>query len=253
MGWKSLASFGSSPTLRSDFESLSLSRENRTGGSSATSLDITSVLKASTAIQSQIELPRLLKTLVSVLVENAGAEKGVLVMRNFKENYWQIDAELEADKIKVMHSVPLIHSDDSPPRCPINIIEYVAKTTELLVLDNASAKGKFTEDSYIKANEIKSVLCAPLISQGKLTAIIYLENNLITNAFAEERYTIIRMLSSQCAMSIEKSILLENLRRANNELKQFSDACSLFVPTPMIKLLGTFAQCLGSSNETLVR
>jgi GAF domain-containing protein len=136
---------------------------------------LASVIKASNAISSEIELNALLKTLISVLVENAGADKGILIIRNRELNRWQIEAEMSKDKVRVNLSVPLVKGAEiSLSKYPINVIEYVAQTSESLVLDHASVKGSFVEDSYVKSHNIRSVLCVPLISQGKMIAIIYL-------------------------------------------------------------------------------
>ena len=138
-----------------------------------------SVIKASNAISSEIELNALLKTLISVLVENAGADKGILIIRNRELSRWQIEAEMSRDKVKVSLSIPLVKGPETENRYPLNVIEYVAQTSESLVLEYASVKGSFVEDNYIKLHGVRSLLCVPLISQGKMIAIIYLVSSVV--------------------------------------------------------------------------
>jgi hypothetical protein len=136
-------------------------------------IDLTSILKASQAISSSLELSKLLKTLMQVLVQNAAADKGVLILH--KDNQWVIEAEMDGDKLKVLQGIPLQRGiQGTKERCPQNLIEFVAQTGESVVLENASAKGSFMEDKYIRERGTKSVLCFPLVSGGKNTAIVYL-------------------------------------------------------------------------------
>jgi len=179
--------------------------------------------------------------LISVLVQNAAANKGILILR--QNDNWAIQAtcheDPESQKIKVLKNESFGKPvQGKKEKCPTNVIEFVVKTGDTVVLENACAKGSFTTDTYIKVNRVKSVLCFPLMSQGKITAVVYLENNCISNAFTEDRLQVIRTLSSQCAISLENGILFNNLQEVNKNLVQFNEACSRFVPTPFIKLLG---------------
>ena len=91
------------------------------------------------------------------------------------------------------------------------MIKYVARTQEDVVLSEATKEGVFTSEPYIIKNQPKSVLCAPIINQGKLLGILYLENNLTTGAFTRDRLEILKVLSSQAAISIENALLYRTL------------------------------------------
>ncbi len=88
-----------------------------------------------------------------------------------------------------------------------------------MVLVNAEREGIFAQDTYIQKNQVRSVMCSPVMHQGKLKAIIYLENNLTTGAFTEERLKVVNLLSSQLAVSLENALLYEDQKRLNEELK----------------------------------
>ncbi|CAM2066816.1 AAA family ATPase [Sulfidibacter corallicola] len=164
-------------------------------------LDLASVIKASQTISGEIELGSLLEKLLVIAIENAGAEKGVLLME--RDGFWRIEAEghVDRDQVDVLHSVPL---DQSKNLCRA-MVGFVSRTRRSLVLHDASCEGSFTKDPYVLNGSIKSVLCAPLLHQGKITGILYLENNLATGAFTAARLEVLQLLSAQIAVSIENA------------------------------------------------
>ncbi len=185
-------------------------------------LDVAAVMKASQAISGEIVLEQLLKRLMKTVIESAGAQKGVLILN--KGGNWVIEAEgaVNCDRVTAMQSIPIttIDPESNIPLLSTAIVNYVARTQENLVLNDASNQGQFTRDPYISATQPKSILCTPLLYQGKLSGILYLENNLVTGAFTSDRVEILRILSSQAAISIENSRLYEQLEEYNRTLEQ---------------------------------
>ena len=155
---------------------------------------------------------------MNILIENAGAEKGFLLLE--KANQWFIEAEgtMENRDVKVLESVPI---EPNPQRDGIatTLINYVARTTDAVVLDDAVNDGHFTRDPYIVARQPKSVLCVPLVNQGKLAGIVYLENNLVTGAFTPKRLETVQLLGAQAAISLDNARLYEELAEYNRTLE----------------------------------
>jgi signal transduction histidine kinase/DNA-binding NarL/FixJ family response regulator len=172
-------------------------------------------MKAAQAISGEIVLSNLLSQLMKIVIENAGAEKGVLILAKSGKMLIEAQGELEKYDGMILQSIPV---DDSQ-QLPISIINYVERTHEDVVLKNASASGIFATDYYIVNSKPKSVLCTPLIHQGKLTGILYLENNLTTDAFTSDRLEILKLLSSQAAISIENARLYTDLEEALQNLE----------------------------------
>ncbi|MEL4896549.1 ATP-binding sensor histidine kinase [Crocosphaera sp. Alani8] len=185
-------------------------------------LDLDSILKASQVISGEIVLKKLLEKLMKTIIENAGAEKGFLLLEN--NNNWFIEAEgnIEDKNLTILQSIPLNNSenDNHEINLSISIINYVANTKENVVLNNATQEGEFTQTTYILNNQPKSILCTPILNQGKLNGIIYLENNLTTDAFTPSRIEIVNILSSSAAVSIENSRLYEQLEEYNKTLEK---------------------------------
>ncbi len=185
-------------------------------------LDLTTVVKASQALTGEMMLDRLLAKLMHLVLENAGAQTGKLLLEN--DGQWTIEASgmVAGDEVQVLQSLPLESPGESTqiPGLPTGIINYVARTQDSVVLDDAANSGQFTRDRYIVATQPKSILCTPLLYQGKLSGILYLENNLTANAFTPERIELLQLLSSQFAISIENARLYTNLQRFNQNLEQ---------------------------------
>lgn len=179
-----------------------------TGNRPDQALDLATVMKASQAISGEIVLDDLLDKLIEIVIQNAGAQRGVLMLE--RDGQWVIEAEgaIVQEQVTVLESLSLAQHRQPFAK---SIINYIARTQEHVVLNDASHEGPFTKDPYIKANQPKSILCAPLIYQGKLTAIFYLENNLTTGAFTPQRLELLNLLSTQAAISIENAQLYHTL------------------------------------------
>ena len=190
-----------------------------TNSTTATRLDATSVLKASQALSGEIDLNKLLARLMRVVIENAGAQTGYLLLDQHGE--WLIEAQgtIDQEYVMVRQSIPLHTSVPVAPLIPATIIHYVARTRESVVLADAAREGPFTNDPVVAARQPRSVLCAPLINQGKLTGILYLENNLTTGAFTAERLQVLNLLSSQVAISIENARLYADLQASEEKYR----------------------------------
>lgn len=187
--------------------------------SEGTFIDLASVIHATSLITGQIHLETLLKQLMKIVVENAGADRAFL----FREvnGRWLIQAEKDLinGTSSVLQSLPFEKEADL---FSIIIIQYVIRTKQTVVLNDAIHMGMFTEDPYINSKKPKSVLCFPLSHQGKLSSILYFENNSTTDAFTPDRLDILQLLSGQIATSIENASLYSNLETATENLKAFN-------------------------------
>ena len=178
-------------------------------------LDLKSVMKSSQAISGQIILDELLKKLMEIVIENAGAQRGCLILQ--KDGKWLIEAEGAADS-KGGTTLQTIEVEESDAVCAA-IVRYVARSHESVVLDNAAQQGLFVDDPYVKQNQIKSVLCMPLLNLGRLHGILYLENNLAANTFTPQRIEILELLAGQAAIALENAALYQQAQQDIAERK----------------------------------
>jgi len=196
-----------------------------TSSSFTRTLDLATVMQASQAISSEMLLENLLAKLMKSLIQNAGAEKGFLLLptksnQGVGKETMLIEAAgaVDSEQVKVLLSIPLKN------QLPTSIINYVVRVQKTVVLNDATREGSFTQDEYIQQHQPKSILCSPLLNQGQLSGIIYLENNLTTGAFTPERLEVIKLLSSQAAISIQNAKLYSQLRERESQLTQFLEA-----------------------------
>ena len=178
-------------------------------------LDLGTMLKASEAISSTIEMEPLLEILLGILMENAGAQTAALLLET--EGQSLIAACGSAEQVECF--LPLSLPVEKAQSLSMSVISWVKQTREHLVLDNASREERFVEDDYIKRERPKSILCAPITHQSALSGIIYLENNLVEGAFTPRLLEVIKHLSSQIAISLENARLYDNMKRAEAEYR----------------------------------
>ncbi|MCP4136967.1 MAG: AAA family ATPase [bacterium] len=183
-------------------------------------LDISTIMKASHTIAGEIVIEKLLRNLVRVMMENAGAEKGVLILKKDESFYIEAEGVIGNEEITVLQSVPL----EKNRIVPEAIIRYVNRTRASVVLDDAASDKFFSRDWYINTNLPKSILCMPVIHQNKLTAILYLENNLSKGTFTSERQETLKLLAAQAAISLENASLYQNLRQEIEERQRAEEA-----------------------------
>jgi predicted ATPase/signal transduction histidine kinase/DNA-binding NarL/FixJ family response regulator len=188
---------------------------NSTNTDVSIGFDLAAVTKASQALSGEIVLDKLLTKLMHIVLENAGAETGFLIVEKAKQLLIEASGKIGEYEIIVQQSTPVNSSQD----LPISVINYVHRTQESVVLNNATIEGVFTTDSYIINHKPKSILCTPIVNQGKLIGILYLENNLIAGAFTPERLKVLQLLSSQAAISIENARLYNDLEEHNRTLE----------------------------------
>ncbi|MFB2972176.1 AAA family ATPase [Aerosakkonema sp. BLCC-F183] len=175
-------------------------------------LDFSTVIKAAQAISQEIELEKLLATLMQISLTNAGAETGVLAIE--KDAEWLV--VIKADRNQTENcQVPLVKSEELPQ----NLIYSVIRNQTTAVFDDLSAEAQFAGDRYIIAHQPKSALCIPITKQGKLIAILYLENNLTVGAFTSDRVEILQVLTSQAAISIENARLYRQVENYSHNLE----------------------------------
>ena len=173
--------------------------------SSTTSVfDLASTIKASQAISGEIELNVLISKLMQILVENAGANKAVLLLNN--SDNWEIVAQCNHNSC-YLSTTPLSEAETLPS----SIINTVKRTQKTLLLNNLEQNNTFIADSYLLKQQPKSLLCIPILNQGKLIGILYLENNFTTEAFTPERIEVLNLLTAQAAISIENARLYQEL------------------------------------------
>ncbi len=201
-------------------------QEERTLSSGATietpveQLDLGTVMKASQAVSGEIVLEQLVRTLLVIAVEHAGAARGLLILPYGEE--YRIAAEAGTGREEV--EVHLQQAPIRPSDLPDSLLRYVIRTQESVILDDASVQNLFSEDEYVGQQRPRSILCLPLVKQAKLMGALYLENNLAPGVFTTKRLAMLELLASQAAISLDHARLYADLIQENNDRRKAEEA-----------------------------
>ncbi|GAA6617945.1 ATP-binding protein [Scytonema sp. NUACC26] len=180
-------------------------------------LDLTSVIKASQTLSSEIELDKLLDKLMQVVMENAGAKKCALILPYEDKLAIEAIATISESPI-ILQSIPV----ESSLEVPRNLIYYVKNTFKTLVIDDAVSETYSITDSYLNQYQPKSVLCTPILHQGKLIGILYVENSLTAGAFTNERLQVLNLLIAQVAISLENARLYQKSQELYQQMQTYA-------------------------------
>ncbi len=201
-------------------------------------LDIISLLKASQAISNEIDLDSLLKKIMAIAVENAGAKKGCYI--SVEENNLFVKSELTSESsFTNFENKPFIGYKNVPQ----GLINYVARTFEDVVYYDASSAKENLNDEYIQKNSIKSVLILSIKRKNQLRGILYFENNYAKGVFTKDRVTFLKALLGQINISLENANLYRTLKNQNEKLE--------FQVSERTKNLLTLNGKLADKNEKL--
>lgn len=181
-------------------------------------LDLATVLKVSQAVSGEIVLERLTDTIMSTAIEQAGAERGLLILCD--EGEQRIAAQVTTGgNATALRDVPV-----SPALLPESVLFHVLRTRESVVLDDAVSEPTFAADPYVRKQRARSILCLPLMNQAKLVGALYLENNLAAHAFSPTRIAVLKLVASQAAISLENARLYRQVADREARIRRLVDA-----------------------------
>jgi len=216
-----------SEMLRRESIGIEINRTTTTSttGASSAVLDLSTVNKASLALAEEIVLDKLLDKLLKIVMENAGATTGCLILEKDGKLVIEATGVMDRNAVVLCSELPVENTE----HLPLTIINYVGIAKENVVLNDAAVSQRFMNDPYIIKTQPKSILSMPIINQGKIIGIIYLENNITTGAFTQERLEVLKILSSQIAISLKNAMLYgkletatQNLKTANEQLEDYN-------------------------------
>ena len=189
-------------------------------GPSLEQLDIGAVMKASQAVSGEMLLDRLIETLMTLALEHAGAERGLLILVRGSPPQLAAEARTEHKTVEVIRGQGAV----TPDVMPETLLRTVLRTQENVLLNDATALNPFSADAYFWPKRVRSVLCLPLLKQTELIGLLYLENNLVSHVFTPARIAILGLLASQAAISLENARLYSDLLQENRERQMAEDA-----------------------------
>jgi PAS domain S-box-containing protein len=183
-------------------------------------LDLATVIRISHAVSGEMVLEKLIQSLMRIAIEHAGAERGLLILLRGDQQRIAAEASTRQGQIDVTPRQAAV----TPSELPVPMLQYVIRTRESVILDDASAQNPFAADPYIRQRHARSILCLPLINQAKLIGLLYLENNLTPHVFTPTRISVLKLLASQAAISLENTRLYGDLQEREAKIRRLVEA-----------------------------
>jgi len=179
-------------------------------------IDLTAVMRSSAAISSEVELEAILERVMETAIEHAGAQRAVLVVATDESLHVAAVSRI-GEPVQVLEGRPLRGAEDL---IPVSLVQYVARTRRSVVLCDAAHEGAFTDSPYILQHGARSILCVPVVRQNRLVAILYLENELVSQVFTDDRVEVLQLVSTQAAISLDNARLYRELTSVNADLEE---------------------------------
>lgn len=181
-------------------------------------LDLAALMKASQAIASEMEWENLLSTLIKILLAASGAQTGYLMLDHAGKLLLEASGDVNSEQVTVWQGLPI------EPYLPASIIYYVARTQKGLIESNGARDGRFKQDNYIQTHRPKSILCAPVLNQGQLIGVVYLENKLADRMFTPDRLEMVQLLSQIAAIALRNATLYRQIQESQSRLNTYLNA-----------------------------
>jgi PAS domain S-box-containing protein len=215
-------------------------------------LDLATVIKMSEAVAGEIVLDRLIETLMTIAIEHAGADRGLLILPHGGENRIEAVARSGRDGVRV----DLLGTPVTPSELPVLVLEQVIRTKSQVILDDARGENAFSEDEYIGRKQARSLLCLPLPKQADLIGVLYLENSLASHVFTPARIAVLKLLASQAAIALENARLYRDVAERESKIRRLVDAniIGIFISSrkgEIVEANDAFFKMVGYDREDL--
>jgi PAS domain S-box-containing protein len=204
-------------------------------------------------VSGEIDLEKLIDTLMRTAIEHAGAERGLLILTRGDEHRIEAEATTSSNTV----TVGLRQASVTAADLPQSVLQYVVRTKENVLLDDASAENPFSTDEYIRQHHSRSILCLPLLKQAKLIGVLYLENNLTSHVFTPARMAVLKLLASEAAISLENTRLYSELTEREARIRRLVEANIIGIVIwnlegRIIEANEAFLRVMGYGREDLV-
>ncbi|MGY2258711.1 trifunctional serine/threonine-protein kinase/ATP-binding protein/sensor histidine kinase [Pseudomonas sp. SDO55104_S430] len=236
------------PSLRTEESSLG---PITTMATAVEHLDLTTVIKVSQAVSGEIVLEKLIDTVMLTAIEQAGAERGLLILSDAGEH--RVVAQVTTGG----NTTQLRDTAVSSKLLPESVLYQVLRTGESIVLGDAMSEAPFAADPYVRQQRARSILCLPLMTQAKLVGALYLENNLSARVFSPNRIAVLKLVASQAAISLENARLYREVAERESKIRRLVDANIIGIVVwnvdgDIVEANDAFLRMLGFTREDLV-
>lgn len=189
-------------------------------------LDVNAVLRATEVISRELAIDKVIAQVLMAVMSSAGAQRGFLILERNGALQLEAARDIAADSARLHLGIPIERIGQSSPvenELALSVLHYAMRSREVVALNDIIADPRFSNDPYVSRHKPKAVLCLPLLHQGRLTGILYLENNLATLTFTPARIDLLRILAAQAATALENAMLLHHVQEATEKLRRTNE------------------------------
>ena len=190
------------------------------GGAGDDGPGLACLLEAAQAVSAEIDFEKLIEKIMAIVLQHAAATRGVLLLPSAESYVIHAEADLDREGMRLQ----LRHAQVTAADMPESILRDVVRTRDIVVLEDTACPNPYSTDPYMASGPCRSMLCLPLLRQGRLIGVLHLENAVAADAFAPVRVAVLRFLASQAAVAIENARLYADLRRENAERGRSEEA-----------------------------
>jgi len=210
-----------------------------------TALDLATVFKSAQALTESLQHDELLEKLTQMMLQNSGADSLVFLLPEI-DGSWHVRATATPETTQ-LSAVPLSgHSN-----LPMQLIHYVKNTKEILVFDDLDTVLPIIDD-YLQQHQPRSVLCLPILHQGDLSGLLYLQNQSTSGVFTQDRITVLNFLCTQAAISLKNAQLYENLALRSRIIDSSVDSMAILEEGKYVYLNQSHVSLFGYEPEELM-
>lgn len=172
-------------------------------------MDLNTVLKSSAIISKEIVLDKLLRTLMTLVMENAGAERGFIIRKSSKQMEVMAASEDSGKSTQVLSEVSNVLEGNLSQ----SVVNYVFKSGKGIIVAEAQTDNRCSKDTYVLEKNPQSIMAAPIVNRGELTGLIYFENNFVSGAFTFEQLELLSLMSAQIGVALDNSFLYDQMEQ----------------------------------------
>jgi PAS domain S-box-containing protein len=226
---------------------------NQIAAPTAEELDLATALKLSEEIAGGMVLERLIEKVLRTGIEQAGAQRGLLIVPRGDELRIEAEAMAVVDRVTVYQG----ESVNGTPTFPESLLSFAVRTRKAVLLHDAAASNAFSADPYLARHGTRSILCLPLLNRGEIIALLYLENNLAAGVFTSERIALLKTPASQVATSLENAQLCRELAESEAKFRRLLDSnivgiCTWDLDGRVLEANEMFLRLVGYDRDDLI-
>ncbi len=216
-------------------------------------IDVNSVLRASEIISRERALDKAIDQILHTVLTSAGVQRGYLLLSRGGTLQIEASRTISPDSSRTNLGLPLdsLGQPGGPSEdLALSVVHYVVRTREVVALSIGVPDPRFVNDAYLRAAKPYAVLCLPLVSQGQLTGLLYLENNLAQVTFSAARIDLLRILAAQAATALENALLLQRIQEATEKVHRTNEVLEAQVAERTAQIQRSNSE-LQAANERL--